>query len=381
MKITYISNSTIPSKTANSVHVMMMSNAISDLGHEVVLLVKSRKNNDGNEINAFQYYGVTKNFKIETIKSPKIKFGWVLYGYGCYKFVRKVQSELIYTRNLFGAYLCVKDGYKTIFECHMPPSKFWDKYFLEKIFNKDNLTIVVISNALKILLMGMFPTINESKILVAHDGFNSDWLKEDKKSFFMRENLSLNNNDFVIGYVGSLYKGRGINLILKIAKHFKNDKTLIVGGDEKEICNIKQNFNELIHDNIHFIGYVKNSEVLGYLISCSILLMPYQTDLKTANNGINTSQYMSPLKMFEYMASGRPIISSDFPVLKEILNDHNSILVEPDDLSSWVDAINKLKFDKKLRKKLASNAFDDVQKYNWLNRAGIILRSQDLSNQ
>ena len=79
---------------------------------------------------------------------------------------------------------------------------------------------------------------------------------------------------------------------------------------------------------------------------------------------------MSPLKMFEYMSSKVPIISSDLPVLKEVLKDgSNSLLVEPDDVASWDAALNRLLDDNQLSNFLAQNAYEDFQtKFTWYSR-------------
>ena len=104
--------------------------------------------------------------------------------------------------------------------------------------------------------------------------------------------------------------------------------------------------------------------------------MPYQRKLETANKGPDTSKYMSPLKMFEYMAIGKPIIASNLDVIKEILvNERNSILVEPDKCSQWCNAIEKLKSDSKLALNLGVDAKDDVIRFTWSERTKRILQN------
>ena len=84
---------------------------------------------------------------------------------------------------------------------------------------------------------------------------------------------------------------------------------------------------------------------------------------------------MSPLKMFEYMASGRPIIASDLPVLREVLeHERNAILVAPDDINGWVRSIQYLADDEKVRERLAHQASIDLkQSYTWEKRAQKVL--------
>ena len=106
---------------------------------------------------------------------------------------------------------------------------------------------------------------------------------------------------------------------------------------------------------------------------CDILLAPYQQNLQIANKGENTSGFMSPLKIFEYMAAKKAIICSDLPVLREVLNDSNAILVSPLKIQEWIAAIEKL-MDDRIRARFAASAYDDVKKnYTWNKRAHNIL--------
>ena len=79
------------------------------------------------------------------------------------------------------------------------------------------------------------------------------------------------------------------------------------------------------------------------------------------------------MKMFEYMASGRVIISSNLSVIQEVLNDDNSYLVSPDNIDEWVNAINYIKDNKEKAILKTKKALEDVQSYTWQNRAKRIM--------
>ncbi len=80
MKILYISKSIIPSRTANSIHVMKMCQAFSENDHEVTLLAPDRKNEYEKKVNdIYEYYGIKKNFHIKKLGSPNIKGGVFFY--------------------------------------------------------------------------------------------------------------------------------------------------------------------------------------------------------------------------------------------------------------------------------------------------------------
>ena len=79
------------------------------------------------------------------------------------------------------------------------------------------------------------------------------------------------------------------------------------------------------------------------------------------------------MKIFEYMAAAKPIIASDLPVLREVLNDSNAILVDPEDIDAWRDALAALR-DPKRREQLGRKAHDDfLRSYTWQARASRVL--------
>jgi glycosyltransferase involved in cell wall biosynthesis len=83
--------------------------------------------------------------------------------------------------------------------------------------------------------------------------------------------------------------------------------------------------------------------------------------------------YTSPMKLFEYMASGVPVVASDLPSIREILSENNSVLFIPDDANSLADAIKKILGNPALADKISKQALSDVQKYTWNNRAKEII--------
>ena len=88
---------------------------------------------------------------------------------------------------------------------------------------------------------------------------------------------------------------------------------------------------------------------------------------------MNISDFTSPLKLFEYMSHRKPIIASDLPVIREVLNEKNSILVKCDDIDLWINSIKDLK-NLKNRDLIANQALSDFYNYNWKNRAFLILK-------
>jgi glycosyltransferase involved in cell wall biosynthesis len=373
MKLLYISESIIPSRSANSIHVMKMCQAFCDIGHEVVLLApKKNEKSEFSDIDCFNFYGVEKKFKIVKLWHPNFKFGFIFYAFSIFfHVILSKKYDLVYGRFLLGCFAATLLGNKVVFESHQPLLEkrgFGVAIFNILIKNKNFKKLVVISEALKSLYLKNNSFI-EKHIYVAHDG--ADMVTELNKKVV----LSGNTSNLQVGYVGHLYKGRGIDLILNCAKELNSVDFNLVGGNNEDIDYWREKIEKMGIKNIYFYGFVHPKETIFFRNSFDILLAPYSQKVSiSGDTSADSSGYMSPLKIFEYMASKKPIICSNLPVLREILNESNSILVSPEDYTEWVSAIKKLE-DFNFRKIISEKAYLDFAKYTWRNRARLILES------
>jgi len=373
MKILYMSKSIIPSRTANSIHVIKMCQALADNGHEVVLLapdVKDQYERDVDDI--YEYYGVRKNFEIKKLWHPDIKVGAFLYTLAIFFYLCINKSfNLVYGRFLHGCYVATLLQNKVIFESHAPI--FNNKnhrltVFKKLIKNKYFKKMVVISQALKNMYLEN-GYLNDSKIQVAHDG------ADEVTNFNSKIKLLGVKDNLKVGYVGHLYKGKGMEVIASMANKLDEDVEIhIIGGLEKDITHWK---NKIIGRNIHFYGFIPHKKVSNYINALDVCLLPNQKIVfahgsDSSKDNINISTFTSPLKLFEYMSHKKPIIASDLPVIREVLNERNSILVKYDDIKLWISSIQKLKNLKK-RESIANQALSDFYSYTWKNRALLVI--------
>lgn len=183
---------------------------------------------------------------------------------------------------------------------------------------------------------------------------------------------------FDVGYIGHLYKGRGIELLIELARRCDWLHMHIVGGDPDSVVDWQESCDEL--ENVTFYGHVELADTQDYRRKCDVLVAPYQEVVKVAGNRVDTSKWMSPLKIFEYMASGKAIVCSDLPVLREVLRDgDNALLCKADDVNEWRAALEHLRDDSELRSRLAGKAFEDYKEnYTWEKRAERLLDSFEL---
>jgi glycosyltransferase involved in cell wall biosynthesis len=120
-------------------------------------------------------------------------------------------------------------------------------------------------------------------------------------------------------------------------------------------------------------GFVKHETIPLYQAASDVLLMPYSRSI-SASSGQEIGGVINPMKMFEYMASGRAIVSADLTAIREVLNEGNAVFCEPDEPGMWKVAIEALLGDESRRLRLGAQARRDVEQLTWIKRQERILR-------
>ncbi len=371
MKIALIAPSAIPSRRANSIQTMKMSQAFSQLGHQVLLIVPGEKPDlDWKQLS--QHYGLKTKFEIEWIKAAP-RWRRYDYAFNAVRLARKWNAELVFTRVPQSAALASMWGTPTIFEIHdYPGGRIGPRLLKRFIKSSGARSLISITKALAKDLQKEFD-LPDSLIQIAPDGVDLDRYQDLPSSKEARKRLGLQEK-FTVGYTGHLYPGRGSQLILKIAKELPNVNFLLVGGDPQDIKKVQARAKTLKINNIKLTGFISNADLPIYQAASDILLMPYQDKVSAAGGG-NIAHYLSPMKMFEYLASERVIISSDLPVLQEVLSDKNAVILPIDQPELWIKEIKDLIVDATRRKKLAQSARSTAEKYSWKARALQVLSS------
>ena len=373
LKIVYISTSVLPSTRANSIHVMKMCQAFSKNGHQVTLFAIEGKHMD----DIYEFYGVKNNFDVIRIKIPKYIIkgkGWV-YSFQVRRFIKKNMTvDLVYSRDAKSLFLMKRLKKSLIYESHAISTWQRVKCLEKKLFQSVYfLRLVVISEALKTDYDDLYGDLIANKTIIAHDG--ADIPNQNDKT-----NPKADNR-LTIGYIGHLYKGRGIDVIIHLAKKLSQFNFKIIGGNLEDIDYWKRNSIDVT--NLDFLGYVPNGELSKYYKDLDIMLAPYQRKVAVAGNkNSDTSRWMSPMKLFEYMSYEKPIVCSNLPVLREVMkNDYNCLLCDPENIYDWTKAVLKFANDKDYRDRIAKQAFNDLENnYTWLKRALIVLEKVSIRN-
>ena len=344
-----------------------MCSALAKNGNKVTLFAPKLKFHDQISSSVFDYYNVVNNFTIHRVLLPNFKYGIYIYAIICLFSIYRYKPDFIYSRSLLCSLFSSLARKPMVLELHHPierSSNFY--YFGLKRFIRSKIfrNLIVITEPLKdIYLQNFF--MPSHKITVLPDGADMPTVKNNAIDF--------NNDKLNVGYTGHLYKGRGINLIIELARRSKWAFFHIVGGNVGDIEKFKKNTMEI--DNLKIYGFLSPKETEEIRFNMDVLLAPYQKKVMLKSGKLTTEEWMSPLKVFEYMAAGKAIIASDLPVLHEVLdNGRNCIMCPPSSTEVWLDALNKLNQNQKLRESLGKTAQEDLKlKYTWDIRAKRII--------
>jgi glycosyltransferase involved in cell wall biosynthesis len=364
MKITYLAPSIIPSRSANSIHVMKMCQAFAKNGHEVTLLAPGNNKNKEKEFagDLYELYGVERVFEIKRFVSPDKDY---LHGLWCAFVISKLKPDIVFGRHFPGSFFAAKTGTDVVFESHAPmfENSILGKHLFRNMTKSKRLKkMIVITHALKKHIEEKYPVLT-GRVEVAPDA--ADPIPENT----IAVTLPNSGHRLQVGYTGHLYKGRGIDLIIAMAKQCIWADFHLVGGMEDDI----RYWREVAKDcaNIVFHGYKTPAEMPAYTLAFDVLLAPYGTCVAVVGGAGNTVDWMSPLKLFEYMAAGKAIITSDLPVLNEVMtNGQICLMCQPGNYEDWCKALEKLRNDKALRLQLGRQAKNDfLKKHTWQSRA------------
>ena len=367
MRICYLANSAVPSTTASAIQIIKMCESFSKLKHEVLLITSN-----ASDKKVFDFYGVKSKFQIKKLKKYNtFPLGLKYYLFSLSSIIESLnfKPDIYITRNYFTSFLLTILRKKNILELHhgIDVESRIVRFIVKNLnfFNhKCLLKFVAITNGVKKYYQNKF-SIKSNKIIVAPSGTSIE------NKFF--NNILKNKKKLSIGYFGSLYKSRGVDLIIKLSKIDRENKYFIF-GNLKNYKNIK---NKFYSQNLFLNDYLPYKSVSKNILKMDVLLMPYQEKIVAAGNVGNIIDFTSPLKLFDYMACGKIIISSKIKVLQEILSEKKNVIFIKNfnNAYTWKKEIQKIKFLNDKRYIISQNNFKMSKNYKLKDRAKRILDS------
>jgi glycosyltransferase involved in cell wall biosynthesis len=354
MKLFYITRVNIPSTAAQSVQIYSMSKAF-DKQISNFKLISPLNNKNKNLNTSFNWDKIYLKTRFKYLEVLMRSFPKVI----------KEKPTHIFTRDIFIAFIFSFFNIKVIYEVHKEP-KTKTAYFLLKFLRfKNNFLLIAISKALENYYLKF--GYKKEKLFHYHDGVfieNYDKIRNISKEN-LRKKLNLPVDKTIVMHTGSLYEGRGAELFEVIIKNFPEIYFVQVGGSKKYIDKWRNYYKN--YNNIQIIGHQDNDTLIKYQMSADLLFLPM-----TKNNPIWWCT--SPMKLFEYMATGIPVLASNVGSVGEVLTDRNAIIFNPDKLQSIIDGINYFLSNRDESLKKAKNALQDIrEKFIWDKRVEKIL--------
>ncbi len=384
----------VPSEQAHSLQVMKMCEAFAKKGVEIELAIPYRKQSPKimgvlKTMDVWKYYGIIENI-LRIKKLPAVDLLWFRRATKVGRGEGYVSEKFMYIRFMILAvtfaisstlYSLFKkvDVYYTrdrFFVSLFGPLKFlhkkkiyYEAHKFEPIVSRmvkrrwvDGL--IVITNELKKHFVE--DGIPEEKILVVPDGVDLRMFDKHISKEEVRKELGILLNRKVICYIGHLYGWKGPHILALSMKNLSdNCISYFVGGTNEDIAKFRKFVENNEISNIVIVGYVPPTTVPKYLAASDVVVLP--------NIKKGLSEYTSPLKLFEYMASRRPIVASDLPVIREVLNEENAVLVKPGNSEALAEGIRKVLENEVFARRITEKAYEDVQEYSWDKRAERIL--------
>jgi glycosyltransferase involved in cell wall biosynthesis len=359
----------LPGRNARFIQILNTGRALAEAGCRVRLCAGIRKGFPPGEVPSA--YGLDPSANLEMVRLPVLRGGLSWHGPFHIAFLLRAASEpgsVIFLRHLKLAHFLLRNRWyhrrPLVFEAHEifhrtteRPGKASVLQSMEAWIYREADAVISITESLAGEIAGMFGRKPEK---VIPDGVGSEFL-----------GIGRRGEGAYLLYVGQLFPWKGVEVLVRALVYLPAERAVIVGGSEEQIAPLRRLAeSEGVADRIHFAGMVPHARVRGYLEDARIAVLP--------NLDAGVSRFTSPLKLFEYMAAGVPVVASNLPSLREVLRDgENAILVPPGDPGALAEGIRSLLADGELAARVAARAREEVTGYTWDVRAARILEVLD----
>jgi glycosyltransferase involved in cell wall biosynthesis len=351
-KLIYLGRSRLHRNRANLIQTLHMVNAFRDLGVDVTLYLppwlRSIKPDE-----RLQYFGIDPPLDIR--QSRLLHSRWKLWPFIKFYKSHLQKADDIYTRSVKISLLLADEALPHHLEVHEAGSELVKEGYLDKVVSAHRQGLIrwlfpINRAAADVLLQaGAAP----ARILISPCGVKLSAFSQIKS--FQPERLSMPN----IVYLGLLSRDRGLSIFEELSAR-RVARITLVGDQEDAVAP---------SDYLRLVPFVPHCETPRWWEQTDLVLLPYQRSLPQVDS-------MSPIKLFEAMAAGRPIIASDLPAIREILeHEKTALLVEADDVEGWIVAVNRLQNEPELASRLAEAARQKAREYSWEKRAENIIKT------
>ncbi|MBN1287335.1 MAG: glycosyltransferase [Anaerolineae bacterium] len=388
LKLLYLANARLPTEKAHGGQIMQMCAALAGAGAEIELWHARRANTPelaGRD--PFDYYRVARTFTRRAIPcvdlfamATRLRNRWgsdraaflvqaVTYALALGWRLRRAPFDALYTRDPITLLALRLGGLgaRTFYEAHRFPGTAGGAR-LHRFALRGVGGVVTLTARLRELYAAQ--NVPAARLHVAHDAVDLARFAALPDKREARRTLGLPGDAFIAGYVGRFHTmgmAKGLDTLVEAAARTGHVHVCLVGGPAETVEALRAR-GGLDSARLHDTGQVPPAEVPRCLAAFDVCVMPFPWTEHFA-------YYASPIKLFEYMASGRPIVASDLPAVREVVaHEVSALLTPPGDPDALAKALRRLSGDPALGARLAANARALAEKeHTWEKRAGDIL--------
>ena len=374
--IIYICNTRFPTEKAHGLSTVKICEAFSKGGYTVDLIVPKLWIKVKTSI--FSHYNINKTFKIRSVGCidffnlfhipllERLTFLIQIFSFSFFSifyilkwYNKKERKDLIFMSHdyiplYFASYL----GKRIFYDIHHFPGKnFMYKRVMRVSFG------FAVQTKWKIQELNKEFNIPNKKIIYWPNGTDVKFFDNNISQDEARKMLDLPLKIPTVLYTGQLFDWKGVDTLIKTIDYLKSNVNIyIVGGSEYDVFKMKSYIPQANDNRINFVNFRPHNEIPLWLCAADVLVLPNTGKQKVS------LYYTSPMKLFEYMACGVPIVASKIPSIMEILNAENSVLVTPDNPRALAEGIESV-LEKKLVNDIGKKAQEDVKEFTWDKRA------------
>jgi len=271
-------------------------------------------------------------------------------------------TQIVHSRDWNFIKAAIKNGIPAIYEQHHHESK---KFEPEIVRNPLFQIAVTVADTVResMIQNGMPP----EKVIMLHNGFNHLFLaRQTEASQIWRQQLLTDGRQHLAVYAGGLYQFKGVDMLVDVANELPGVQFAIAGGNSSQVTAYQQLAKNKQVNNIKFLGYLPQNQLASLLQAADVLTHPHcLTEAAT---------FTSPLKFFDYMASGTPIVATEIPSLLEFKSGNIAATwCAPDNPHQFAQSIqySLTKYPRKVEG--YAETMDFVKQFSWENRIERIL--------
>ena len=370
IKIAYVANFRLPTEKAHGVQVVKMCDDFAASQVKLTLIYQKRKQINKQLVgqNLFKYYGVKKTFTAKKIPNiDLLPLHQIGINTGPIAFlVQELSFSLVASISLirFDGYIFTRVKLVALFmslwrkdviyEAHDSASNYVDKLVARSVFK-----VITISKS----ITSSWQAINASTF-EAYDAVSPEFFRQISKSK-AREALGLPTRNPIVIHTGNLYMHKGVQTILNTAEKLPEIDFYFVGGSivDKNIEPIGKLAKLL--PNVRIVGHEPYRLIPTWLYAADMLIIANSARTQKSNRDT------SPLKLFEYLATGKTILASKVPAITEVVNSDHVYFFKPDSPASLKKTITEV--IKNQENHLNKNSITLAKRHTWEKRAKQIM--------